>query len=74
MFSNMIVLRIKNLCNERNISINRLAKISSVKQSTLNSIMHHYSSNPRILTLKKICDGLNISLEEFFNDNIFKKM
>ena len=63
--------RIINLCNERNISINKLAIISGLTQSTVQSIISGKSKNPKMLTLVRICDRLNIKLEEFFADKLF---
>lgn len=63
--------RIINLCNERNISINKLAIISGLTQSTVQSIISGKSKNPKMLTLVRICDSLNIKLEEFFADKLF---
>jgi transcriptional regulator with XRE-family HTH domain len=59
--------RIRELCNERRITINKLAEISIITQSTLNSIMHGESECPRILTIYKICAG-RITLSDFFKD------
>ena len=66
--------RIINLCNERNISINKLAIISDLTQSTVQSIISGKSKNPKMLTLVRICDSLNIKLEEFFADKLFNNL
>ena len=63
--------RIIELCNQRNIAINALANMSGISPSTLYSILNEKSQNPGIVTIKKLCDGLDISLREFFNDNTF---
>ena len=63
--------RIVNLCHENNISVNKLAMLSGVYQSTVNNILLGFSRNPQILTIYRICQGLNISIEEFFRDDIF---
>lgn len=63
--------RILNLCRERNITINKLANLSGLTQSTVDSIINGKSKNPSIITLKKICDGLDISLSDFFNHPSF---
>lgn len=62
-----IASRILQLCNERNIAINELASISGVSPSTLYSILNEKSKNPGAITLKKLCDGLEITLGEFFS-------
>lgn len=62
-----IASRILQLCNERNIAINELASISGVSPSTVYSILNEKSKNPGAITLKKLCDGLEITLGEFFS-------
>ena len=62
-----IANRILQLCNERNIAINELANISGVSPSTVYSILNEKSQNPGTITIKKLCDGLEITLCEFFN-------
>ncbi len=66
-----VVKRIYELCNERNITPNALSYMSGVSQSTVKSILGGESKNPGIVTLKKLCDGLEISITEFFNTNEF---
>jgi transcriptional regulator with XRE-family HTH domain len=66
--SEAIAKRIKSLCKERKISINKLSVQSGLTQSTIDSILKGKSRNPSISTLKKICEGLNISLKEFMDD------
>ncbi len=66
--------RIIELCKERNIAINALADLSGVSPSTLYSILNEKSQNPGIVTIKKLCDGLDISLKEFFDDHIFDNL
>ena len=63
--------RIIQLCNERNIAINNLANISGVAPSTLYSMLNEKSKNPGVVSIKKLCDGLEISIREFFNSDIF---
>lgn len=59
--------RILRLCEERNISINRLATISALPPSSIKNILYGRSADPKILTIKKICDGVDITLGEFFS-------
>lgn len=66
-----VAKRILDLCNERNIAINSLANISGVSPSTIYSMLNEKSQNPGIVSLKKLCDGLEISLRQFFDDEIF---
>ena len=62
-----IANRILKLCEERNIAINELASISGVSPSTVYSILNEKSKNPGAITLKKLCDGFEITLGEFFS-------
>jgi len=66
--------RIIDLCNSHNITINKLSIICGMTQSTLNNIINKGSKNPTISTVAKICDGLNITLREFFDDAIFENI
>ena len=66
--------RIKELCSERNITINRLSIICGITQSTLNNIFTREENKPTVSTIKKICDGLNITLSEFFNSDYFDSL
>ena len=61
------VQRIQQLCKQRNITPNALSYMSGTSQSTIKSILNGESKNPGIATLKKICDGLDITLIEFFD-------
>ena len=63
--------RIVELCNQKNIAINALANMLGISPSTLYSVLNEKSQNPGIVTIKKLCDGLDISLREFFDDDIF---
>ena len=59
--------RLNTLCGQRGWTINKLAMISAVSPSTLKSILYGKSRNPGIVTIKMLCDGLEISLGEFFS-------
>lgn len=59
--------RIRQLCKERGITPNALSYTSAVPQSTIKSILLGESRNPGVVTLKKLCDGLEITLGEFFS-------
>ena len=63
--------RILQLCEERNISINRLANFSALPPSSVKNILYGKSQNPKILTIKMLCDGLDITLGEFFSTKEF---
>ena len=64
--------RILELCRERNISVNKLSTISGVTQSTVNNIVSGRNNSATISTIKKLCDGLGITIEEFFNSELFR--
>ena len=69
--STAIKSRIYELCNERNITINKLCTISGITQSTLANINSRPNINLTVLTIMRICRGLNISIQDFFNSSIF---
>ena len=66
--------RIRELCKLSGITPNRLSILSGVSQSTVKSILNGESKNPGVVTLKKLCDGLNISIADFFNTDRFKEL
>ena len=66
-----IAKRIIQLCEERNMAINALANVSGVSPSTVYSMLNEKSQNPGAVSIKKLCDGLEISLREFFDSPIF---
>ena len=67
----VVVKRFKELCNDRNIKINELANISGVTPSTAYSMMDKSRRDISIRTIKKFCDGLEITLGEFFSTKDF---
>ena len=64
--------RIIQLCQERDISINKLSSISGVTQSTVNNIVSGRNNSATVSTIKKLCDGLGITIEEFFTNERFR--
>lgn len=66
-----ITNRIFQYIKERNISVNKLATMSLLTQSTLNNIVNNHTKDIKLLTIIRICDGLEISLSEFFDDDVF---
>lgn len=69
-----VAQRIIDLCNERDIAINALANMSGVSPSTVYSMLNEKSQNPGVVSIKKICDGLEISLREFFDCDLFNDL
>lgn len=72
--SDAVANRIVELCNERKITVNKLSTISGVTQSTVNDIVNHRSRNIGIVTIKKLCDGLSITITDFFDSDIFRTL
>lgn len=67
-----IKLRIKNICKEKKITLNKLATLSGITQSTLENIMTNNTKYPRIITISYICQGVQMELKDFFDDTLFK--
>ena len=63
--------RILELCREHDISINKLSNISGVTQSTVNNIISGRNNSTTVSTVKKLCDGLGITIIDFFNTELF---
>lgn len=70
----LVAIRIQQLCAEHGYNLNQMARLCGVPPSTVKSIMHDDSKNPGIITIKLLCDGLGISLYDFFNTPEFKKL
>lgn len=66
--------RIIELCRQRDISINKLCSISGVTQSTVNNIVSGRNNSATISTIKKLCDGMDITIQEFFASNLFANL
>lgn len=66
-YSDIYVKRIRKLCRDRGIAINKLAVMSDVKQSTLDNIVRGLTKNPRVKTLHKIALAFNMTLSEFLD-------
>lgn len=66
--------RILELCHERSITVNKLATICGITQSTLNNITCGRNKSVTVSTIKKICDGLNITIQDFFNSEMFMNL
>ena len=66
-YSDIYVKRIRSLCKQRGIAINKLATMSDVKQSTLDNIVRGITKNPRVMTLHKLAIAFNMTLSEFLD-------
>lgn len=69
--SEAVVRRIFELCDEHQITVNKISNISGVTQSTVSDIVNGTTTNAGIATIKKLCDGFEISVRDFFNSNLF---
>ena len=69
-----IAKRIYELCNERGWTPNHLSNVAAVPQATIKSILNGESNNPGAVTIKKLCDGFEISLGEFFSTPMFDEL
>ena len=70
----VVAYRFDQLCKERNIKLNELANLSGVTPSTAYSMMDKSRRDVSIVTVKKFCDGLNITLGEFFSTPEFDEL
>ena len=68
---NAVRYRLLELCNERNITINKLSTMCGITQSTLNNIVSGRNNSTTVSTIQKICDGLEISITDFFTSELF---
>lgn len=66
-----VAKRIIELCQERNIATNALANLAGISPSTIYSMLNEKSQNPGVVSLKKLCDGLDITLRTFFDTPLF---
>lgn len=66
-YHEIFIKRIKDLCTKRGVTVNKLATMSGVKQSTLDNIMRGLTKNPRIMTLHKIALTFNMTVSEFLD-------
>lgn len=69
-----VAQRILDLCAERNLAVNALARLSALPPSTVKNILNGASQNPGIVTIKKLCDGLDITLVDFFDTDAFRQL
>ncbi len=69
-----VAIRILELCDERDMTVNCLANLSGMSPSTIYSMLNQKSKNPGVVSLKKICDGFEITLRDFFDSDIFDSL
>lgn len=66
--------RILQLCQQRDITVNKLSTMCGVTQSTINNIVSKRNNSTTVATVKKLCDGLGITIEEFFDCELFQDL
>ena len=64
--------RILELCREKKLSVNKLSSLSGVTQSTVHNIVSGRNHSATVSTIQKLCDGMGISIEEFFHSELFR--
>ena len=69
-----VAKRILELCETHNIAVNALATMSGISPSTIYSMLNEKSQNPGIVSIKMLCDGLEISLRDFFDSDLFDNL
>ena len=69
-----VITRVLFFCEKNDYSLNGLCNHCGITQSTMNNLRTGKSKNPTCATVKKICDGLSITMSEFFNDPMFEKL
>lgn len=74
MIKDAIVMRLQNICRERGIRYNELATRSGVTPSTIYSLMSETHRDLSVITLKKLCDGLDMTITDFFEDDLFRTL
>ena len=66
--------RILQLCEEKRITVNKLSTICGITQSTLSNITSGRNNSATVSTIKKICEGLGLTIQDFFNADVFKNL
>ncbi len=69
-----VALRIQEICAQRDLAVNGLARLCGVSPSTIYSMLNAKSKNPGVVSIQKICDGLEISVRDFFNSPLFENL
>ena len=67
-------LRIIELCKDNNITVNKLSTLCGITQSTLNNIVSGRNNSTTVSTVKKICDGLELDIIDFFTSPLFENL
>ena len=74
MIKDAIAERFRQLCKDRNISFTQLARLAGVTPSTVYSMLQQKRRDVSAVTVKKLCDGLDLSIIDFYNCDIFRNL
>lgn len=66
-YSDAIIKRLTELCTKQNITVNKLATLSGITQSTVDNLMKGKTKNPKLKTLHKLAIGLNMTVSELLD-------
>ena len=66
--------RISQICGQKGLTVNALANAAGVSPSTIYSMLNQKSKNPGVISVQRICDGLGISMREFFDSPLFEEL
>lgn len=69
-----VAKRIMEICHEKEITVNELANLAGISPSTIYSMLNSKSMNPGVVSIKKLCDGVDITLREFFDSSLFEEL
>ena len=69
-----VINRINEICDDKGMAVNKLANLSGITPSTVYSVFDSERKDIGIVLIKKICDGFDITLEEFFSSDLFKTL
>lgn len=72
--SEAVIKRIYELCDERGITVNAMSNLAGVTQSTVSNIVNGDTYNAGVATIKKLCDGLEITVRQFFDSDLFDEL
>ena len=70
----VVAQRLTELMREKNLTMNGLAQVSAVPPSTVKNIFYGKSQNPGVVTIKLLCDGMGITITEFFDTSVFREL
>lgn len=69
----LVIIRLNNIIKKKGITVNEAAKRSHVPPATLKNILYGNEENIDVVTLCELCQGLGMTVSEFFCDEIFER-